>query len=195
MTSTPLRQMLALPQSLNQPCRQPKLSTIPTQGAPTFFATNMPRYPAPSTYKTNSSYNGRSPGFFNHRTSPPIQTQMHNYYHTHLARSLQPPPPPPPHVPIAHFGIVSPHIAGWMRVADDVVGRHPFAKPLCDRLPSQAEIALVSRHVHIPWAHDAGPLQPTPGKVSGDTQKRIGYFEPNAIAESKRVRFERTKYY
>lgn len=48
---------------------------------------------------------------------------------------------------------VLPHIAGWMEVADNVVGGHPHARPLITRIATQAEIALISGHVHIPWAY------------------------------------------
>jgi hypothetical protein len=51
-------------------------------------------------------------------------------------------------------GGVSPHIAGWMRVADSIVGSHPFAQPLSARVATQAEIDLISGHVYIPWAMD-----------------------------------------
>ncbi|KAF8896852.1 hypothetical protein CPB84DRAFT_1848040 [Gymnopilus junonius] len=49
-------------------------------------------------------------------------------------------------------GIVTHHIAEWMKVADSVVGRHPDAQPLHMRVAMQAEVDLISGHVHIPWA-------------------------------------------
>ncbi|KAF9039121.1 hypothetical protein BJ165DRAFT_1407357 [Panaeolus papilionaceus] len=69
--------------------------------------------------------------------------------------------------PLASSGVVSPHIAGWAQVADSVVGRHPHTHPLSTRVATQAEIDLISGHVHIPWAFKADPsrIQPTAVKV------------------------------
>lgn len=61
---------------------------------------------------------------------------------------------------------VSPHTSGWIQVADDVVGRHPYGKPLITRIATQAEIALISGHVHIPWAFEhLKKTQPVPVKI------------------------------
>ncbi|KAF9555931.1 hypothetical protein CPC08DRAFT_110585 [Agrocybe pediades] len=63
-------------------------------------------------------------------------------------------------------GVVTPHIAEWMKVADKVVGRHPYAQPLCTRVATQEEVDLISGHVYIPWAYTGpGVTQPTPVKV------------------------------
>lgn len=75
-------------------------------------------------------------------------------YASHLQRTLPP------------ANLVSPHIVGWTRVADFVVGPHPNAQPLSSRIATQAEINMISGHVHIPWAYnDSGRLQPIPVKV------------------------------
>ncbi|KAF8197051.1 hypothetical protein BJ912DRAFT_1140689 [Pholiota molesta] len=67
-----------------------------------------------------------------------------------LAPSYQPPMSPPD----AYSGAgVTPHIAGWMAVADAVVGAHPHARPLHTRVATKAEIEMISGHVHIPWAY------------------------------------------
>ncbi|KAF8966063.1 hypothetical protein BDZ97DRAFT_1917766 [Flammula alnicola] len=58
--------------------------------------------------------------------------------------------------PSAPTGVVTPHIAGWMAVADSVVGRHPHAEPLSTRVATKAEIDMISGHVHIPWAYKSG---------------------------------------
>jgi len=63
-------------------------------------------------------------------------------------------------------GVVTPHIAEWMKVADRVVGRHPDAKPLCTRVASQREVDTISGHVYIPWAPTRpGLTPPFPVKV------------------------------
>lgn len=76
-------------------------------------------------------------------------------------RGLHTPPParlgpsyhPPMSSPDAYSGAgVTPHIAGWMAVADSVVGPHPHARPLHTRVATKAEIEMISGHVHIPWA-------------------------------------------
>ncbi|KAH9475172.1 hypothetical protein JR316_0012283 [Psilocybe cubensis] len=74
-----------------------------------------------------------------------------------------------PHTSPAQQGIVTPHIAAWMKVADSVVGRHPDAQPLSARVATQAEIDLISGHVHVPWAFNgpgpSGSQPPVPVKV------------------------------
>ena len=60
---------------------------------------------------------------------------------------------------------VSPHIVGWVALADSVVGQHPHARPLHSRLATQAEIDMISGHVHIPWAHKNDPTRPQPTAV------------------------------
>ncbi|KDR72991.1 hypothetical protein GALMADRAFT_212963 [Galerina marginata CBS 339.88] len=68
--------------------------------------------------------------------------------------------------PAVPQGIVTAHIAEWNRVADSVVGRHPNAQPLSTRVATQAEIDLISGHVHIPWAFTGKcKSQPMPVKV------------------------------
>lgn len=50
-----------------------------------------------------------------------------------------------------------------MKVADSVVGRHPNSQPLYMRVATQAEIDLISGHLHIPWAskgHGRSPMIP-----------------------------------
>lgn len=75
----------------------------------------------------------------------------------YASRSPRTPPPE---------NFVSPHVAGWMQVADSVVGQHPHAQPLSSRIATQAEIDMISGHVHIPWAfNDSGRPQPVPVKV------------------------------
>ena len=71
-----------------------------------------------------------------------------------------------PHRTLPPANLVSPHIVGWTRVADFVVGPHPNAQPLNSRIATQAEINMISGHVHIPWAYnDSGRPQPIPVKV------------------------------
>lgn len=178
MTSTPLKQMHALP---NQPFCQPELGTIST---PRFFATRMPRYPIPLVPRPNAPYNVPTPGFYNHRVSPPIQIHPNHRYRSHSALGTLPPPLP--------ITIVSPHIAGWMNIADDVVGPHPFAKPLFERVASQAEIDLISDHVQIGWIHNGRQSKPHPVTVSGpahDIQKGFGHLVPSTSAVNTRGRF------
>ncbi|KAF5319658.1 hypothetical protein D9619_008645 [Psilocybe cf. subviscida] len=62
-------------------------------------------------------------------------------------------------------GRISPHIIGWMTLADSVVGQHPHARPLHARIATQAEIDMISGHVHIPWAHKNDPRRPQPTAV------------------------------
>src|SRR5260221_4027744 len=184
MTSTPLRQTHALPQRLNQPSCQPELGTISTPTFPAFFATRMPRYPIPLVPRPNASYNVPTPGFYNHRVLPPIQIRPNNFYPSHPALGTLPPPLP--------ITIISPHIAGWMNIADDVVGPHPFAKPLFERVPSQAEIDLISDHVQIRWIHNGRQSQPTPVTVLGhahDVQKRFGHLVLSTSVVNTRGRF------
>ena len=187
MTSTPLRQMLALPERLNQPSYQLEDRTIPTQRSPIFFVTRMQSYPVLLPPRPNVSHNVPTPGFYNHRVSL-LANQCHanHCYHPHLGLGSTPPPPTP------RIATVSPHIVGWMKIADEVVGRHPYAKPLLERVASQAEIDLISDHVHIPWAHDARRSQPTPVKVLGpaqDAQQQFGLLKLSASAENTRRGF------
>jgi hypothetical protein len=170
MTSTPLRQMLAL----HQTSYQPEQRTIST---PVFVAA---RTPVPLLPRPTASYDVLTSGFYNHRVSSPNQNHANYFYPPHLALA-----PLPPILPTNHITIVSPHTAGWMKIADDVVGRHPFSKPLPERVASQAEIDLISDHVHIPWAYDARRSQPTPVKVLGpaqDAQSRFGHLVLSASA-------------
>lgn len=74
-----------------------------------------------------------------------------------------------------------PHTSAWTQVADHVVGRHPQGKPLITRVATHAEIALVSGHVHIPWAYThAKKNQPVPVKV----QKPAAVYPPLSIVPS-----------
>jgi hypothetical protein len=80
-----------------------------------------------------------------------------------------------------------------MKIADDVVGRHPFAKPLFERVASQAEIDLISDHVQLRWVHDGRRSQPTAVKVLGpprDAQKPFGNLEPGPNATAGNIRGE-----
>ncbi|KAF8804064.1 hypothetical protein BYT27DRAFT_7194787 [Phlegmacium glaucopus] len=90
----------------------------------------------------------------------------------HLKKSM---PPPRPVVS------VSPHTSAWIQVADQVVGRHPHGKPLVTRVATPAEIALISGHIHIPWAyaHVKKP-QPVPVKI----QKPAAIYAPLSIMPS-----------
>jgi len=73
---------------------------------------------------------------------------------------------------------VSPHTSGWIQVADHVVGRHPYGKPLISRVATQAEIALISGHIHIPWAYThLKKTQPVPVKI----QKPAVTYAPLSI--------------
>jgi len=66
-------------------------------------------------------------------------------------------------------------------VADHVVGRHPQGKPLISRVATRAEIALISGHVHIPWAYThAKKNQPVPVRV----QKPAAVYNPLSIVPS-----------
>ena len=74
-----------------------------------------------------------------------------------------------------------PHASAWTQVADHVVGRHPLGKPLITRVATCAEIALISGHVHIPWAYThAKKNQPVPVKV----QKPAAVYAPLSIVPS-----------
>ena len=74
-----------------------------------------------------------------------------------------------------------PHTSAWTQVADHVVGRHPQGKPLITRVATRAEIALISGHVHIPWAYThAKKNQPVPVKV----QKPAAVYAPLSIVPS-----------
>ena len=74
-----------------------------------------------------------------------------------------------------------PHTFAWTQVADHVVGRHPQGKPLITRVATRAEIALISGHVHIPWAYThAKKNQPVPVKV----QKPAAVYAPLSIVPS-----------
>ena len=74
-----------------------------------------------------------------------------------------------------------PHTSAWTQVADHVVGCHPQGKPLITRVATRAEIALISGHVHIPWAYThAKKNQPVPVKV----QKPPAVYAPLSIVPS-----------
>ncbi|KIM44103.1 hypothetical protein M413DRAFT_375038 [Hebeloma cylindrosporum] len=75
---------------------------------------------------------------------------------------------------------VSPHIIGWTRVADSVVGPHPNAQPLSSRIATQAEINMISGHVHIPWAYNdaSGRPPPIPVKVQKPVTAYQQQFTP-----------------
>jgi hypothetical protein len=73
------------------------------------------------------------------------------------------------------------HTSAWIQVADHVVGRHPHGKPLSTRVATRAEIALISGHVHIPWAYTHEKKnQPVPVKV----QKPPAVYAPLSIVPS-----------
>ena len=73
------------------------------------------------------------------------------------------------------------HTSAWMQVADQVVGRHPHGKPLSTRVATDAEIALISGHVDIPWAYThTKKIQPVPAKV----QKPAAVYAPLSIVPS-----------
>ena len=76
---------------------------------------------------------------------------------------------------------VLPHTSAWTQVADHVVGRHPQGKPLITRVATPDEIALISGHVHIPWAYThVKKNQPVPVKV----QKPAAVYAPLTIVPS-----------
>ena len=113
----------------------------------------------------------RSPTFFTARHPipiPPTHTQCANRTHWHASvPSYRRPLPSPPSLPntsplpTAHARSASPSMVGWMmRIADDVVGRHPSASPLFDRVATRAEIAFISGHVHVPWAYQVTLMRP-----------------------------------
>ncbi|KAF9483654.1 hypothetical protein BDN70DRAFT_276847 [Pholiota conissans] len=102
------------------------------------------------------------PSFFNpirKHTSTPRYANINLY---RGVRGLHTPPParfgPSARLPMSSQNayaakpVVSPHVAGWMAVADSVVGAHPQARPLHTRVATKAEIDMISGHVHIPWA-------------------------------------------
>ncbi|PPQ93895.1 hypothetical protein CVT25_007808 [Psilocybe cyanescens] len=132
----------SLPRRLTEPERTPP-SRIPS-----LFA-SIRKHPSASHRPTGvyTGPNGRSP--FLPRPPPPVrltspstQPQIKHHHHHRATTAPQ--------------GVVTPHIAEWMKVADSVVGRHPDAQPLCTRVATQAEVDLISGHVHVPWASFRG---------------------------------------
>lgn len=104
----------------------------------------------------------------------------------HISRPMQIAPPldaphlksmPTPQPVVA----VAPH--AWIQVADHVVGRHPLGKPLITRVATQAEINLISGHVHIPWAYPhVKKAQPVPVPVK--VKKPPTIYAPLSIVPS-----------
>jgi len=155
MTSTPTKKALILPPRQKLVYPQHPVAP-PLRRAPAFFRANTIQTCQTLSPRPTIPYRGFGYGL--HQPPPPV----HHYPKFRLPEhEPQPPPPPPP----AAQTLVSPHIAGWMGVADTVVGRHPFAQPLSARVATQAEIDLIGGHVHIPWAFRANISQPVPVKV------------------------------
>ena len=143
MSSTPTKKTLILPPRQTLVYHPHPVASQPRGRVPAFFRAN-------NTIQT-------------HPTLSPRPTTIPYYdfgYGLHRLPQYEPQPPPP-----AAQTLVSPHIAGWMKVADTVVGPHPFAQPLSARVATQAEIDLIGGHVHIPWAFRAKLSQPVPVKV------------------------------
>jgi hypothetical protein len=144
-------------------------------------------YPVPPPHIPNASYNGQTSGVYYYQIPPPNHILANHQYHPHFAMPMLPPP-----LPNSHIKIISPHIAEWMKIADDVVGPHPSAKPLSERVATQAEIDLISGHIHTRWAHDPKQSQPTPVTALGpahDTQKRFGHLVLSTSVVNTRGRF------
>ncbi len=134
MTSTPTRKPVVLPPVQSHLHQQLGLAS-PTQRSPA----TVRKYPTVS-HRPTAVYNSTDYGFRQASTASPRPGFGQTLHPTYRALPLQ--------------GGVSPHIAGWMRVADSIVGSHPFAQPLSERVATQAEIDLISGHVYIPWALD-----------------------------------------
>lgn len=110
------------------------------------FFSPMRKYPSTPRYSNISVYRGAN-GL---HTPPPLK----------LVSSSR--PPTMPSLSMQTFA----HNAAWMELADSVVGRHPNAKPLNNRVATKAEIDMISGHVHIPWAYNISDRpQPIPVKV------------------------------
>ena len=134
------------------------------QKRPTFFS--LPRQPA-SVINPNP---GKHRGMERPRISRPMLVAPRLG-----APHVKSMPIPQPVVPTL------PHTSAWTQVADHVVGRHPQGRPLNTRVATRAEIALISGHVHIPWAYThAKKTQPVPVKV----QKPPAVYAPLSIVPS-----------
>ena len=134
------------------------------QKRPTFFS--LPRQPPLVV--------SRDPGKHRGIEQPTISHPMRVAPYLGALHSKSMPTPQP---------VVStlPHTSAWTQVADHVVGRHPQGKPLITRVATRAEIALISGHVHIPWAYThAKKNQPVPVKV----QKPAAVYTPLSIVPS-----------
>lgn len=135
MTSTPTRKPVVLP-PVRSHTRQQLGVASPTHRSPAIVRKYPTVYNDTLTTINYDSYQAST------SSPPPAFSQaLHQAYRR------------PPVVDSVQGG-ASPHIAGWMRVADSIVGSHPFAQPLSARVATQTEIDLISGHVHIPWALD-----------------------------------------
>ncbi|KAF9530666.1 hypothetical protein CPB83DRAFT_920506 [Crepidotus variabilis] len=169
----------------------------PKQQAATFFtSTASLRKHSTVSHRPTALYNGVKS--FVAPTKPRPTFQARNY-----GRPPNAPRQPPK---LSSVGEVTPHLAGWMKVADEVVGRHPNAVPLRGRIATQEEIELISGHVHIPWAstesaehrpivinlHRPPPAKPAYPDLPGPStslakhQKRIGQLGPGPLVVAMR---------
>ena len=139
------------------PLRKPVLSLPTPPRSPIFFTARHPiPIPPPQTHCADRTHH-------HHHCYPTDPS-----YHRSTLPSLPSLPPSP--LPTAHVRLAFSSTAGWMmRIADDVVGRHPFAIPLFERVATPAEVAFISGHVHVPWAYVTTtvmrPLRPAYGEA------------------------------
>lgn len=146
MSSTPTRKPVVLPLVQSHLQHQQLGLASPTQRSPA----TVRKYPTVS-HRPTAVYNSTNYGFRQaSSTASPQPGFSQSPHSTYRALPLQ--------------AGVSPHIAGWMRVADSIVGSHPFAQALGARVATQAEIDLISGHVYIPWALDR-PKSSQPAQV------------------------------
>ena len=139
-------------------------SHLEVQKRPTFFS--LPRHP-PLVIS-------RDPGKHRCMEQSPISRPMRMAPRLGVPHVKSMPIPQP-------VASTFPHTSAWTQVADHVVGRHPQGKPLISRVATRAEIALISGHVHIPWAYThAKKNQPVPVKV----QKPAAVYAPLSIVPS-----------
>ena len=144
-------------------CSRSRSQGIEVQTRPTFFS--LPRQPPLVISRDPVKHRGME--------RPPMSRLMRMAPRLGTPHVNMPTPQP----------VVStlPHTSAWIQVADHVVGRHPQGKPLVTRVATRAEIALISGHVHIPWAYThAKKNQPVPVKV----QKPASVYAPLSIVPS-----------
>jgi len=136
LISTP-REKIIMPPRVFDPHGQQREVSAETRRSPALF--NPIRKYATVPHRPTAVYLGANR---RHVVTPSI---LHPGFRPGMHSLAKPPASSPPE------GFVTPHIAEWMKVADSVVGRHPSARPLRERVATHAEIDLISGHVHIPW--------------------------------------------